>query len=154
MVNDNKMASRDPTGSHSFLERGRQGGSPARLWPHGDNMISKLIGTATLFAAGTLMAGGPASLGAIHVEAFGAEAALSQAGDCGAKDAKEDAKAPAHAKDDKAKDASCGKGSCGSKDVKAKKGTKTAKDAKCGKDKKDASCGKDKKEASCGADKK
>ena len=78
-------------------------------------MISKLIGTATLFAAGTLMAGGPASLGAVHVEAFGAEAALTQAGDCGAKDAKEDAK--------------CGK---------------DKKDASCGKDKKEASCGKDK----------
>ena len=114
-------------------------------------MISKLIGTATLFAAGTLMAGGPASFGAIHVEAFGAEAALTQAGDCGAKDAKEDAKATA--KDDKVKDASCGKGSCGSKDVKTKKGAKTGKDAKCGKDKKEASCGKDKKEASCGKDK-
>ena len=117
-------------------------------------MISKLIGTATLFAAGTLMAGGPATLGAIHVEAFGSEAALSQAGDCASKDPKEDAKAPAKAKEDKAKDASCGKGTCGSKDMKAKKGAKGHKDAKCGKDKKDASCGKDKKEASCGKDKK
>jgi hypothetical protein len=124
-------------------------------------MITKLIGAATLFAAGSLMAGGPATVGATPVEAFGSEAAFTQAGDCGSKDtkdAKEDGKAPAKAKDGKAKDGSCGKGSCGSKDVKkAKKDGSCGKDKKdgsCGKDKKEASCGKDKKEASCGADKK
>lgn len=105
-------------------------------------MFTKLIGAATLFTAGSLMAGGHATLGATPVEAFGAEAALTQAGECGAKDAKEEGKAPAKAKDAKAKDGSCGKGSCGSKDKKAKK------DGSCGKDK------KDKKDGSCGADKK
>ena len=108
-------------------------------------MFTKLIGAATLFMAGSLMAGGHATLGATPVAAFGADAALTQAGECGAKDAKEEGKAPAKAKDAKAKDAkakdgSCGKGSCGSKDMK--------------KDKKDGSCGKDKKEGSCSKDKK
>lgn len=108
-------------------------------------MITKLIGAATLFAAGSLVAGGPATVGATPVESFGADAALTQTGDCGAKESKEEAKAPAKAKDAKAKDAkakegSCGKGSCGSKDMK--------------KDKKEGSCGKDKKEGSCGKDKK
>jgi len=112
-------------------------------------MFTKLIGAATLFAAGSLMAAGPATIGATPVEAFGAEAALTQAGECGAKDAKEEGKAPAKAKDGKSKEGSCGKGSCGSKDTK-----KAKKDGSCGKDKKDASCGKDKKEASCGKDKK
>lgn len=103
-------------------------------------MFTKLIGAATLFAAGSLMAGGPAALSATPIEAFGAETALTQAGECGAKEAKEEGKAPAKAKDAKAKDGSCGKGSCGSKDMK--------------KDKKDGTCGKDKKEGSCGKDKK
>ncbi len=103
-------------------------------------MITKLIGAATLFAAGSLMAGGPATIGATPVEAFGNEATLTMAGSCGsgAKDAKEEGKAPDKAK---AKEGSCGKGSCG-KDMKHKK------------EKKDGSCGKDKKEASCGKDKK
>jgi uncharacterized low-complexity protein len=117
----------------------------ARSWPHGGFMFTKLIGAATLFAAGSLMAGGSANLGATPVEAFAAEAALTQAGECGGKEtkeAKEEGKAPAKAKDAKAKDGSCGKGSCGSKDKKAKK------DGSCGKDK------KDKKDGSCGADKK
>lgn len=98
-------------------------------------MITKLIGAATLFTAGSLMAG-PATLGAAPVESFGAEAAFTQAGECGTKDAKEEGKTPAKdakAKHAKAKDGSCGKGSCGSKDMK--------------KDKKDGSCGKGKKEA-------
>lgn len=103
-------------------------------------MFTKLIGAATLFTAGSLMAGGCATLGATPVAAFGADAALTQAGECGARDAKEEGKAPAKAKDAKAKDGSCGKGSCGSKDMK--------------KDKKDGSCGKDKKEGSCSKDKK
>ena len=129
-----------------------------RPCPHGGSMFTKLIGAATLFAAGSLMAGGSNSVGATTVEPFSSEAAFTQAGSCGAqesKDPKEEGKAPA-----KAKDGSCGKGSCGSKDAKKDK----AKDGSCGKgscgskdakkDKKDGSCGKDKKEASCGADKK
>lgn len=114
-------------------------------------MITKLIGAASLFAAGSLMTAGPATVGATPVQPLGAEAALTQAGECGSKDTKdpkEAGKAPAKAKDGKAKDGSCGKGSCGSKDKKMKK------DGSCGKDKKDGSCGKDKKEGSCGADKK
>ncbi len=103
-------------------------------------MFTKLIGAATLFAAGSLMASGPVTVGATPIDAFGAEAALTQAGECGAKDAKEEGKAPAKAKEAKAKDGSCGKGSCGSKDVKKHK-----KEGSCGKDKKDGSCGKDKK---------
>ena len=110
-------------------------------------MITKLIGVATLFTAGSLMAGGSPTVGATPVQSFGAEAALTMAGECGAKDAKEDGKAPEKAKAGKAKDGSCGKGSCGSKDKKAKK------DGSCGKDKKEGSCGKDKKEGSCGKDK-
>lgn len=110
-------------------------------------MITKLIGAATLFTAGSLMAGSTTGVGATPVEPFGAEAAFTQAGECGAKEAKEEGKAPAKAKDAKAKsakakDGSCGKGSCGSKDMK-----KDKKDGSCGKDKKDGSCGKDKKEA-------
>lgn len=101
-------------------------------------MFTKLIGAATLFAAGSLMASGSSTVGATPIEAFGAEAAFTQAGDCGTKEAKEgkgEDKAPAKAKEGKAKDGSCGKGSCGSKDMK--------KDAK--KDMKDGSCSKDKK---------
>jgi len=91
-------------------------------------MFTKLIGAATLFAAGSLMAGTSPAVGATPVEPFGAEAALTHAGSCGgdAKDAK-DAKDAGKAKDAKGKDGSCGKGSCGSKD------------------KKDGSCGADKK---------
>jgi uncharacterized low-complexity protein len=134
-----------------------------RPWPHGGFMFTKLIGATTLFAAGSLLAGGSTSVGATAVEPFSGEAALSQAGSCGAqesKESKEEGKAPAKTKEGKAKDGSCGKGSCGSKDVKKGK----AKDGSCGKgscgskdskkDKKEGSCGKDKKEASCGADKK
>lgn len=114
-------------------------------------MFTKLIGAASLFAAGTILTAGPTTLGATPVTPFGADAAFTQAGECGAKDAQDPKtadKAPAKAKDAKAKDGSCGKGSCGSKDKKAKK------DGSCGKDKKEASCGKDKKEGSCGKDKK
>ena len=102
-------------------------------------MFTKLIGAATLFTAGSLMAGSSTTVGATPVLAFGAEAALTQAGECGAKEGKEEAKAPAKAKNGKAKDGSCGKGSCGSKDKKAHK------DGSCGKDKKEGSCGKEKK---------
>lgn len=73
-------------------------------------MFTKLIGAATLFTAGSLMAGGTATVGATPVQAVGAEAALTQAGECGAKEGKEEGKAPAKAKNGKAKDASCGKG--------------------------------------------
>lgn len=116
-------------------------------------MITKLIGAATLFAAGSLVSAGSTSLGATPVDAFGAEASLSQGGSFGAqdaKDAKEEGKAPAKAKakDAKSKDGTCGKGSCGSKDKKMKK------DGSCGKDKKEGSCSKDKKEASSEKDKK
>ena len=121
-------------------------------------MFTKMIGVATLFAAGSLMAGGSTTVGATPLQAFGAEAAFTQAGDCGAKEGKDEAKAPAKAKEDKAKDGGCGKGTCGSKDVKKHKkegaSSKAKKDGSCGKDKKDGSCGKDKKEGSCGADKK
>ena len=106
-------------------------------------MITKLIGAATLFAAGSLMAGNATSLGVTSLEPFSNEASLTQAGSCSGSESKEDGKAPAKAKDGKAKDGSCGKGSCGSKDVK-----KAKKDGSCGKDK------KDKKDGSCGADKK
>ncbi|WP_243295424.1 hypothetical protein [Geothrix mesophila] len=108
-------------------------------------MITKLIGAATLFAAGSLVAGAPATLGATSVEPFGADAALSTAAGCGAKDAKDEGKAPA--KDAKAKDGSCGKGSCGSKDAKAKKGSK---DGSCGK----GSCGSKDSKKDAPADKK
>ncbi|WP_243318857.1 hypothetical protein [Geothrix paludis] len=108
-------------------------------------MITKLIGAATLFAAGSLVAGAPATLGAVSVEPFGADAALSTAAGCGAKDAKDEGKAAA--KDAKAKDGSCGKGSCGSKDAKAKKG---AKDGSCGK----GSCGSKDPKKDAPADKK
>jgi len=106
-------------------------------------MITKLVGAATLFAAGSLVAGGSTTVTATPVSAFGSEAALSQAGDCGAKDAKPDAKAPAKTKEakdakGKVKDGGCGGGGgCGSADMK--------KDKKDKKDKKEGSCGKDKK---------
>ena len=116
-------------------------------------MFTKLIGAATLFTAGSLMAGSSTSVGATSVESFSAGTVLAQAG-CGSQEPKDEGKAPAKATEGKAKDGSCGKGSCGSKDVK-----KGQKDASCGskdakKEKKEGSCGKDKKEASCGADKK
>lgn len=99
-------------------------------------MITKLIGAATLFAAGSLAAGAPATLGATAVEPFGADPALSAAGSCGAQaqEKKEEGQAPAKAKgkEAKGKEGSCGKGSCGSKD--AKKGHK---EGSCGK----GSCG-------------
>ena len=116
-------------------------------------MINKLVGVATLFTASAVFVAGAPQLHAAPLASFGSEAALMAAGDCGDKDMKKDApkdgaadKAPA-----KAKDGSCGKGSCG-KDMK-----KGKKDGTCGKDakaKKDGTCGKDKKEASCGKDKK
>ena len=112
-------------------------------------MFTKLIGAATLFAAGSLVAGTSHAVGATTVEPFAAEAALTQAGDCASKDKKEEGKTPAKAKDGKAKDGSCGAGTCGSKDSK-----KAKKDGSCGKDKKDAAGTKDKKEGSCGKDKK
>ena len=120
-----------------------------RPWPHGGSMFTKLIGAATLFTAGSLMAGSSTSVGATPVEPFSAEAALTQAGACGTQGSKDEGKAPAQGNEGKAKDGSCGKGSCGSKDA-----TKDKKEGSCGKDKKEASCGKDKKEASCGKDKK
>ncbi len=115
-------------------------------------MFTKLIGAATRFTAGSLMAGSSTAVGATSVEPFRAGAALSTAGSCESQDpkeAKDEGKAPA-----KAKDGSCGKGSCGSKD--AKKGQK---DASCGsqdmkKGKKEGSCGKDTKDAPSEADKK
>ena len=110
-------------------------------------MLTKLIGVATLFTAGSIMAGGSTLVAATPVDAYGSEAAFTQAGECGSKDGKEEAKAPDKAKDGKAKDGSCGKGTCGSKDVK-----KGKQDGSCGKAKKDGSCGKTKKEASCGKD--
>ena len=72
-------------------------------------MFTKLIGAATLFTAGSLMPSGSTTIAAIPVNSFGAEAALTQAGECGAKDAKDHEKAPAKAKDGKGKDGSCGK---------------------------------------------
>src|SRR5512133_1067171 len=99
-----------------------------RVCPQEDFMITKLIGAATAVAA-------------TPVGSFGSEAALSQAGDCGSKDAKPDAKDKAKTKDakdakGKAKEGGCGGGGgCGSADMKKDK-----------KDKKEGSCGKDKKE--------
>jgi uncharacterized low-complexity protein len=117
-------------------------------------MFTKLIDAATLFTAGSLMAGGSTSVGATPVEPFSAESTLTQAGACGTQDLKDQGKTPAQSTEGKAKDGSCGKGSCGSKDAQ-----KDQKEASCGskdakKDMKEGSCGKDKKEASCGADKK
>lgn len=103
-------------------------------------MITKLVGAATLFAAGSLVAGGSTAVTATPVSAFGSEAALSQAGDCGAKDAKPDAKEAAKTKDakeakGKAKDGGCGGGGgCGNPDM--KKDQKAKKEGSCGKDKK------------------
>jgi hypothetical protein len=71
-------------------------------------MITKLIGAATLFAAGSLMGGGSTVVAATPIGAIGTEATLTQAGDRGAEEPKEEAKA---------KDGSCGKdkkeASCG-----------------------------------------
>jgi len=72
-------------------------------------MFTKLIGAATLFTAGSLMAGGTTTVGATPVQAFGAEAALTQVGECGAKEGKEEGTKQDKAQDGKAKDASCGK---------------------------------------------
>ena len=124
-------------------------------------MIHKLAGVATLFTASAVFIAGTPQLHAAPLATFGSESALMAAGDCGDKDMKKDAPA---AKDDKApakaKDGSCGKGSCGKdmkkgkKDGSCSKDKKAKKDGSCGKDKKDGSCSKDKKEASCGKDKK
>lgn len=104
-------------------------------------MITKLTGAATLFTAGALFIAGSPQLGATPVAATGAAPSLTLAGQCGSKDmgpqAPKDTKAPA--KKEKAKDGSCGKGTCGSKDLK-----KGQKQGSCGKDKKEASCGKSK----------
>ena len=113
-------------------------------------MINKLVGAATLFTASAVFIAGAPRLQASPVTTFGSDAALTAAGTCGSQEPKQDApkgdaKAPA-----KAKDGSCGKGSC-SKDMKDKKHKK---DGSCSKDKKEASCSKDKKEASCSKDKK
>jgi uncharacterized low-complexity protein len=111
-------------------------------------MFTKLIGAATLFAAGSLLAGSSSTLGATPIESISAESAFTQAGECSAKEGKEEGKAPAKGKDGKAKDGSCGKGSCGSKDKKEKKADGSCGKGSCGsKDKKEGSCGKDKKEA-------
>ncbi|MDR3683480.1 MAG: hypothetical protein P4L11_07115 [Geothrix sp.] len=117
-------------------------------------MFTKLIGAATLFTAGSLMAGSSTAVGATPVEPFGGETVLSAAGSCGSQEPKGEGQAPAKAKEGKAKDGSCGKGSCGSKDVKKghKDGSCGSKDAKKGH--KDGSCGKDKKAAPSEADKK
>ena len=117
-------------------------------------MFTKLIGAATLFTAGSLMAGGTATVGATPVQAFGAEAALTQAGECGAKEGKEEGKTHDKAKDGKTKDGKEeGKTQDKAKDGKAKDGKAKDGKAKDGKAK-DGSCGKDKKDGSCGADKK
>jgi hypothetical protein len=102
--------------------------------PQEDFMNTRLIGAATLFAAGSLLSAGTPTLGATPVDSAGNNAELALAG--------------------------CGSGSCGSKDgktdEKAKDAKKGKKDGSCGKDKKkDGSCGKDhKKDGSCGKDKK
>lgn len=104
-------------------------------------MITKLIGVATLFSASTLLVAGPNTLGARSTEAFGSGASLLAAG-CGSghqTDDKKAAEAPKDAKKGKGKDASCGKGSCGSKEPKGKK------EGTCGKDKKEGSCAKEPK---------
>jgi len=104
-------------------------------------MITKLIGVATLFSASTMLVAGPNTLGARSTDAFGSGASLVVAG-CGSGDKADDkkaAEAPKDAKKGKAKDASCGKGSCGSKESKGKK------EGACGKDKKEGSCAKEPK---------
>ena len=117
-------------------------------------MISRFVGAATLFTAGSLMAGAAPTLGATPIQGTGSASAAWVLAGCG-NDKKDDT-----AKPDKAKDGSCGKASCGSKDPQAKKDgscgkgkTAAKKDGSCGKGKKEASCGKGKKEASCGKDK-
>jgi hypothetical protein len=123
--------------------------APAAAQPQEDFMITRLVGAATLFAAGSLVAGTSTTVAATPVSAFGSETALTQAGDCGSKDAKPDAKAPAKTKDakeakGKAKEGGCGGGGgCGSADM--KKDQKDKKEGSCGKDKKEGSCGKEKK---------
>jgi len=105
-------------------------------------MISRLVGAATLFTAGSLMAGAPPALGATPLHGTGSGNAAWVMAGCGS-DQKDD---KGEAKPAKAKDGSCGKGSCGSQDPKGAK-----KDGSCGKDKmhakKDGSCGKDKMDA-------
>lgn len=106
-------------------------------------MTNKFLSLATLFAAGTVITGAP-TLGARTLDLGTATPSVTAA--CGSKEpAKDGAQATPPAKG-AAKDGSCGKGSCGTKDPKnAKKGAKH-KDGQCGA-KKDGSCGKDKKEA-------
>lgn len=84
-------------------------------------MSRKPASLATLFAAGAFVASGSAPLMAATAVTTPAHAAMTEAG-CGAKDAKDakDGKDTKAAKDTKnkkkgEKEASCGKGSCGSK---------------------------------------
>jgi len=108
-------------------------------------MNTRLIGVATLFAAGSFLTAGTTNLGVKTVETAGGNTEFAMAG-CGSGSCGSDAKKDEKAKDTKKagkKDGSCGKdkkkdGSCGGKDK--------AKDGSCGKDKKkDGSCGADKK---------
>ena len=108
-------------------------------------MNQKLPTLATLFAAGAFVAGGSAPLMAATAVTSHGDSALVEAG-CGAKDAKDakcgkDAKAKDAkcGKDAKAKDAKCGKDGKMKKDMKEPK--KGEKDASCGK----GSCGSTKK---------
>ena len=117
-------------------------------------MFTKLIGVATLFAAGSLMAGGSPSVGATAVEPF-SEELLSAGRKLRIPGAQGGGQGPRQGQGGQGQGWFLREGllwqqgreegprrtaSCGSKD--AKKG------------KKEGSCGKDKKEASCGADKK
>lgn len=90
-------------------------------------MNTRLIGAATLFAAGSLLSAGTTQLGAKAVESAGSNAEFAMAG--------------------------CGSGSCGSDAKKDEKAKGTKKEGKK-EGKKDGSCGKDKKkDGSCGKDK-
>jgi hypothetical protein len=98
-------------------------------------MITRLIGAATLFTAGSVLLTGAPTLSANPTPGQGAGAACSMAGNCSTQEPKKDDTAKPAAKD-------------------AKKDAKAKKDGSCGKDKKEGSCGKDKKEGSCGKEKK
>jgi hypothetical protein len=102
---------------------------------HGGTMITKLIGAATLFSAGTILLTGTPTIAATRVTTQGQGASLTMAGSCGGDAKKDDTAAK--------KDGSCGK------DAKAKKDGSCGKDKKAKMAKKDGSCGKD---GSCSKD--
>lgn len=86
-------------------------------------MITKLIGAATLFAAGSLVAG-PATLGVRALDTRSSEAALGHAGGCGAKEEGKPA--------EKGKEGGCGKAATKEKKEAGKEAKKEKKDGGCG----------------------